>query len=146
MDREIAAELGIHPGSAARLRERLGLEPNGHERKRGRRRAWRPDREARPLYERGWNDREIASALGVSRATVSRWRRSAGLRSNSRRWRGRGWDHREARRLHRQGLNDVEIGRRLGVTRETILRWRRRHGFAKDDPRGRKAIKPGHQK
>lgn len=81
IDREIAEELGLHPGSAARLRARLGLEPNGHERKRGRRRAWRPDREAAPLYERGWNDREIAKELGVSRESVTKWRHENGLPS-----------------------------------------------------------------
>lgn len=73
IDREVADQLDIHPASAARLRTRLGLRPNGHARRR-RPQAWQPDRDARFLYEQGLNDREIAEKLGVSRESVTKWR------------------------------------------------------------------------
>jgi transposase len=81
-DRETAGKLGLSISTICRDRARLGLAPNGFAYIRGPKK-WH-EKAARQLHGRGLNDRQIAQVLGVSRETISRWRRLSGLARNGR--------------------------------------------------------------
>lgn len=82
VDREIAGDLGVSIATVCRSRKRMGLAANGHRRKREKRSS--DTRKARRLHAREASDEEIAALVGVSRESITKWRRSAGLPRNAR--------------------------------------------------------------
>ena len=85
--------------------------------------------EAMKLYEQGYNDREIAEQVGVSRCTVGNWRRGKGLPPNGALGRDRSWFVERAMKLYEQGYNDREIGEQVGASGWAIGHWRRGKGL-----------------
>lgn len=85
-------------------------------------------KKAEELYKQGAYDKEIADALGISKATVFRWRNSLDLPPNkSRCSKSSQVDSFElAEELYAQGLNDAEIARQLGngIQHYNVRDWR----------------------
>lgn len=81
------------------------------------------------LYHRGLNDGQIAAQVGVSRATISNWRKSRGLSANIERAKP-GEDRSPLRRLlHELGWGAKSIAREEGVHLQTVREWRKRHAI-----------------
>lgn len=84
-------------------------------------------KEAQALYNSGATDTEIAQALDVVTATVSKWRREHGLPYNSKYVFA--FDDIKAFELYEQGLTDLQVAQALEVSESTVGRWRRKEGL-----------------
>lgn len=94
------------------------------------------------LYEKGFTDAEISEKLGVSRATIFRYREDLGLpplRSIGKRGEGKSRKGQEAERLARvqkaadlkkQGLNTKEISQKLGVSQRNVQKYLQQAGVS----------------
>lgn len=86
-DRVIADEFGVTPVAVRSWREKNNLSANhasgGRQEGSGREVTVDYDR-AVVLYERGWNDSEIAEDVGCDVRTIRDWRKKEGLESNFR--------------------------------------------------------------
>lgn len=78
----------------------------------------------RELYDRGWNDTEIAAETGVTRGAITTWRQNAGLQPHS----AIVYEviAAERERLAKLGHSDAEIAEATGTDRRTIRKWRAR--------------------
>lgn len=76
------------------------------------------------LYEKGYNDRQIAEKMGFTIDSVSNYRRRAGLPSHR-----RYCDHNKCMELYQRGYNDVQIASELGLAKNTVGIWRKRNGL-----------------
>jgi DNA-binding CsgD family transcriptional regulator len=77
----------------------------------------------RELYEKGYNDREIADELGISQNVVSAFRRKLGLPSRFGIW----FDVEKCKELYYEGKTDRQIARELGLNDKHIFTWRERY-------------------
>ncbi|WP_270353246.1 hypothetical protein [Microbacterium testaceum] len=102
---------------------------------------------ARQLYDAGLSGRAIATELGITPGTVSKWGKAEGLTFAT----GTAFDKVRARELHDAGNTPDEIATTLGVSPSTVKAWRskagltRAHGTATfDTARARKLYDAGH--
>ncbi|MEU7148515.1 helix-turn-helix domain-containing protein [Streptomyces sp. NPDC045456] len=87
------------------------------------------------LAKAGWTSDEIARHLGVSRATVSIWRRTAGVSGQS----GRRGCPKEIRQqaIHlvvEQGRSTSEVAKKIGYSEVSVRRWIRSSGLGDNKP------------
>jgi transposase len=149
-DKEIAEKCDVSKWAIFSWRKRLGL-PSIPER--GGKRIWRllPNEEEKKrieLYEKGFNDREIAEKCDVPRTTISFWRRKCNLPSTIERGRKQSGrplltkEENEKRfQLYKNGFNDREIAEKCNVSKSAIHFWREKHDlppvFGRKGKRGR---------
>jgi transposase-like protein len=77
----------------------------------------------RELYEKGYNDREIADELGISQNIISAFRRKLCLPSRFGIW----FDIKKCKELYDAGKTDRQIARELGLNDKNIFNWRERY-------------------
>lgn len=75
------------------------------------------------LYEKGYNDREIADELGLTQNIISAFRRKIGLPSRFGIW----FDIKKCKELYDAGKTDRQIARELGLNDKHIITWRERY-------------------
>lgn len=78
------------------------------------------------LYEKGFNDAEIARQAGIQKQRVFSWRKRNHILSNSPRGKAP-VDNRSRMSLYMDGYNDCEIAFIQGVTPSCICMWRSRN-------------------
>jgi transposase len=86
---------------------------------------------ARPLYEQGMSDREIANALGATRRGVLNWRTRNRLPCNKKPTeyvRPVTLDEKKAEAFYEQGMSDQQIAAAIGASKDAVRSWRRRTG------------------
>ena len=84
-------------------------------------------KKAKPLYESGMNDAEIARALGVAPSSVWNWRYRNHLPSNQTSGSGKNVDYGKVQILYDQGCTDMEIAEAVGCSKHTVGIWRRKN-------------------
>lgn len=93
------------------------------------------DAERLELYDRGMTDTQIAAALGVAQNTVTAWRTSRGLPSQTEKKKAK--EEFVFRRLYEAGYSLAECEKLIGRARATLAAWRDAAGIA---PQGREKI------
>ena len=81
---------------------------------------------AQELYERGFNDREIADKLGCACVTVRHWRQRQGLPHN---YQHSAVPPEDIMKLYREGKTDKEICLGLGISSGSLSKWRKKRGL-----------------
>ena len=76
------------------------------------------------LYEKGYNDRQIAEEMGFTIDSISNYRRRIGLPSYR-----KYCDNNRCMELYQKGYNDVQIANELGIAKNTVGIWRKRNGL-----------------
>jgi uncharacterized protein YjcR len=76
------------------------------------------------LYEKGYNDRQIAEKMGFTKDSISNYRRRVGLPSHR-----KYCDYSKCMDLYQRGYNDVQIASELGLAKNTVGIWRKRNGL-----------------
>lgn len=84
-------------------------------------------KKAKPLYESGMNDAEIARALGVAPSSVYSWRIRNHLPSNHISGTEPKVDYGKVQLLYEQGSTDREIAETVGCSKQTVAIWRRKN-------------------
>ncbi|MEV7827328.1 hypothetical protein [Microbacterium enclense] len=82
---------------------------------------------ARELYDAGLTGRAIATELGITPGTVSKWGKAEGLTFAN----GAAFDAARARELHDAGRTPDEIATALGVAPSTVNAWRSKTGLTR---------------
>lgn len=83
--------------------------------------------EAKPLYESGMSDAEIARALGVAQSSVYSWRIRNHLPANHISRAEQKVDYGKVHLLYDQGFTDREISETVGCSKQTVALWRRKN-------------------
>lgn len=83
--------------------------------------------DVKKLYEKGYNDSQIARELGFGKITILNCRRKLGLPAISDG--GRPCDDTKYWDLYQKGYNDHQIAQKVGLTQEGIFLWRKRNGL-----------------
>ncbi len=76
------------------------------------------------LYEKGYNDRQIAEKMGFTVDSISNYRRRTGLPSHR-----KYCDYDKCMELYQRGYNDVQIASELRLAKNTVGIWRKRNGL-----------------
>lgn len=89
------------------------------------------------LHGEGRSDMAIARELGITSATVGRYRNDAGLEPNVQNSRLPDSTVDRIRELNAEGVSDREIGRRLGIANQRVSKYRNSLGLPKNSKGGR---------
>ena len=124
-DAEIARRAGVTQTAVKKWRESEGLKRHVFDRSHIDYSPVWDQKKARQLYDKGLSDARIAVKVGVSSATIGKWRRSIGLSPNYR----KSINSDSIMELYKQGLNDSQIARKLNSSAPRIRKWRERNSL-----------------